>query len=119
MRVRFVDISTDNSIGVRITFSDPPTYGIAICKTGISFTMPGTEKYRIWTFKKQDNTLQLLCNGVEICNFNYGDSTTNGGCADKWPDKFSHIQLQFASGSGVSDTASDFYREYRTGRSKL
>ena len=117
MRVRFIDISTDNSIGVRITLSDPPTYGIAVCRTGISFTLPGTEKYNIWTFKKQDNTLQLLCNGVEIFNFNYGDSSNNDGCADNWPDKFSHIQ--FASGSGVSDTASDFYREYRIGKSKL
>ena len=114
MRVRFVDVSIDNSIGVRITFSDPPTYGVADCETGTSFNLPDKEMYRIWTFKKLDGTLQLLCNGLEVFNFNYTDSTTNGDCSDNWPDNFSHIK--FASGPGVSDTASDIYREFRSGK---
>ena len=116
MRVRFVGMTTDTmkTMGVRITFSDPPTYGISVCETGIGFKLSSTEKYRIWTFKKLDGTLQLLCNGLEIYNFNYTDSSTNNDCTDNWPDNFSHIT--FASGPGVSDTASDFYREFRSGK---
>ena len=103
-----------DSMEVRIIFSNPPLYSIMKCDKNSNFTLPGTERYRIWTFTKQDNTLQLLCNGVEIFNFNYVEFSTNTECSETWSQNISNIQLM--SDSDVSDTASDFYREYRTGK---
>ena len=75
--------------------------------------MPGTEKYRIWTFKKQDDTLQLLCNGVEIYNLNYAESS-NTDCKPRWSQDFSIIR--FVSSDDKPDTASDSYRQYTDGK---
>ena len=86
--VRFLDKNSEGA-GIHMKFVDPPSYTIGSCTQETDFSIPGTEKYRIWTFKKQDNTLQLLCNGVEIFNFNYGDSPAE--CKSWWTKDFAKI----------------------------
>ena len=100
--------------GIDIEFTNPPTYIIGSCTQKTDFTLLGTENYRIWTFKKQDTTLQLLCNGVEIFNFNYGDSPAQSDCKSVWSRDFAYIR--FTKENVATDTASDLYRNIVYGK---
>ena len=105
--------STYDGAGIFIYFNELLTYTIGWCKKdkNVTFTLPGKEKYRIWTFMKQDNTLQLLCNGVEIFNFNYAEPFSNNDeCKTRWSQALT--KMRFPSDSYVSDTASDYFRPY-------
>ena len=106
--VRFLDTNSEGA-GIDIKFTDPPSNSIGYCIPRVNFTMPGAEKYRIWTFIKQDNTLQLLCNGVEIFNFNYSDLST-----ECWWSK-DIAKIAFPSNEELTDTASDYYRSFKDG----
>ena len=111
MRVRFLKLSTTTGARVEVTFSDPPTYTISSCGiNNVIFNMPGGEKHRIWTFIKHDRTLQLLCNGVEIFNLNFGESANE--CREMWSLDFEEIKFS-KNVDGVADTASDFFRAYK------
>ena len=111
--MRFLRLNTTTGARVEVTFSDPPTYTIGSCGTNnVNFTMPCREKHRIWTFTKQDRTLQLLCNGVEIFNLNFGESANE--CREMWSSDFEEIKFS-KNADGVSDTASDFFRAYKKG----
>ena len=81
------------------------------CTGNEEFTMPGTEKYRIWTFKKENKRLKLFCNGEEIFNFNYGNSPAE--CRSRWSNDLPKIS--FPSNDDFTDTASDFYRGFTHG----
>ena len=113
MFVRFVGQNSSGTVGIDVIFTNPPTYDIGHCGTRTDFALPGTEKYRIWTFKKQDNTLQLLCNGAEIYNLNYTEYLDDETCGEKWSLDFTH--LRFVKSASLTDTASDFYRPYTKG----
>ena len=110
--MKFTDEDT-GTVGINVFFTDPPSYNVGHCGTKTDFTLPGTEKYRIWTFKKQDNTLQLLCNGVEIFNINYVESPKKD-CKPQWSQDFSIIR--FVNADSKPDTASDSYRQYADGK---
>ena len=101
--------------GISVFFVNKPTYSLGYCDAQkfVQFNMPGTEKYRIWTIIKQNGTLQLLCNGVEIINYDYFESSTNGKCKKRWSRDF--FKIKFARNSNLNDTASDFYRPYTGG----
>ena len=109
--VRFLD-STPEGPGIDIEFTDPPSASIGYCRSRVTFSMPGIEKYRIWTFKKQDNTLQLLCNGVEILNLKYIE-ISDKGCNNIWSRDF--VKIIFPDNKDGIDTASDHYRNVATG----
>ena len=75
--------------------------------------MPGTEKYRIWTFKKQNSRLlKLYCNGEEVFSINYDNSPAD--CKNRWSKDFAKIS--FPSNAEFTDTASDFYRGFTDGK---
>ena len=112
MWVKFTDEDTGTA-GINVDFTDTPSYNVGHCGTRTDFTLPGTENYRIWTFKKQDNTLQLLCNGVEIFNINYVASPKEA-CKSQWSQDFSIIR--FVNSNDKPDTASDSYRQYADGK---
>ena len=116
MWVRFTGIDPNLAAGISIEFTDPASYFIGFCVES-TFTLPGTDKYRIWTFKKQDDTLQLLCNGVEIFNFNYEKESPRGECRDKWSSDFS--KMMFPSNYDLVDNASDLYRQHVEGKYRL
>ena len=114
MWIRFVELNSDTGPGITITFSDPASYAVGRCGDD-TFTMHGTEKYRIWTFKKQDSTLQLLCNGVEIYSLNY--LGVSDECKSIWSKDFGQIIFSDKSDeNGLVDNASDFYRQLTTGK---
>ena len=70
----------------------------------VPFTEPETSINKVWTFIKLDGSLQLLCNGVEVFNFNLEESSAD--CKMAWtPDM---IEVKFSSTDSTSDTASDF-----------
>ena len=109
--VRF--LQQQNGGGLSVWFEDPPRYNLGYCTDMISserksFSMPGVEKHRVWTVRKRNNQLQLLCNGVEIFNFNFAESSSSV-CRSKWSLDFTHIQ--FARGETQVDTASDYFRQ--------
>ena len=111
--VRFIGQNSGGSVGIDVIFTDPPTYDIGYCGTRTDLIMPGTEKYRIWTFQKENNTIQLLCNGVEIYNLNYAEYSDDKNCIVRWSLDFTH--LRFVKSASLTDTASDFYRPYTKG----
>ena len=100
--------------GVKIFLNNMPKYSIGFCPEvgDIQFSLPGTKKYRIWTFKKLNNRLKLLCNGVEIYNFNFANSDTSD-CRNQWSRNFNKIS--FPSNEENVDTASDFFRRFTDG----
>ena len=115
MWIRFVELNSDTGPGITIKFSDPAYYAIGRCGDE-TFTLPGTEKYRVWTFTKQDNTLQLLCNGVEIYSLNYLESGASDECKTMWSKDFGRMIFSSSSAeNGLVDNASDFYRQLGTG----
>ena len=110
--VRFED-----TVGFGVRFKNPPEYWIGACtgnNTYITFTLPEMKEKLVWTFKKDDETLELRCDGVEIFNFNYKFSTSSGpasACKDLWSKYFTY--LEFKKG----DNASDYYRSDPGGES--
>ena len=114
MWIRFVELNSDTGPGIMIKFSDPSSYAVGRCGDD-TFTLPGTEKYRIWTFRKQDNTLQLLCNGVEIFKMNYLEVSDE--CKSIWSKDFGRMIFSSISAeNGLVDNASDLYRELGRGK---
>ena len=113
MWIRFQDSAKDGA-GIFVYFTTQPTYRVGWCTENVQFTMSGTEKYRIWTFKKESSILKLFCNRVEIFNFNFVESSLNEDrCKDTW--SLALTQLRFQSNSNVADVASDYFRPYRRG----
>ena len=111
MLVRFVKLDTKEGPGIRIKFSNPPR--IRHCEFDLSFTLPGTSRYRIWTFKKEDGKLQLSCNGVQINDFNYLESD-NVECKEMWSYDFAHVRIVCHNND---ETATDYMRQYKDGES--
>ena len=87
-------------IAVRVG-SNPPRFSLSGC-SGIEFTPP-VEDEKVWTISKTDSALTIECNGVELVDFKFAESS-GSGCAEKWGQQVN--QIEFSS----SDTASDSYR---------
>ena len=107
--MRFVELNSDTVRGIDIDFTDPPTFNIGYCGPRSEFTMPSEceENYRTWTFIKEDNTLNMLCNGARIYRFYYATSTVDE-CTDMWSSDSDRII--FPRDDVATDTASDYYR---------
>ena len=101
MWVRFVELNSHNGAGIWVTFDDPPTYDIGYFgQQNIKFTMPSTNKNRIWTFSKRDNAVKLFCNGVEIFDYSFTESTLPN-CKIQW--NLNLAQIQFAENTNIVD----------------
>ena len=102
--------------GLQIMFTDPPQYNIGRCATGwITFNIPlPDEQIRTWTITKTNNeSVSLFCNGVEIYNYLFSESTDDD-CVPRWSTDVAN--MAFKSSSAAVDTASDEYREQPTGK---
>ena len=113
MWVRFVDVIGVGP-GIKVKFLDPPRYSIGYCKNLTDFPKTGSKKKKVWTFKKENNTLQLFCDKEEIFNFNYLDCSQNTEeceeCKQKWSG-INYNQIKFnGHDDGLEDNASDYYR---------
>ena len=106
--VRFLVLTTGP--GLRISDKDLPEYEIGYCTGRVKFTMPGVDKARVWTFTKTAETLQLLCDGETIFDFNYAESSSSDDqCRNRWSSNFA--QITFQSKRLIKDTASDSFRQ--------
>ena len=112
--IRFNPLHSDDGPGILINFQDEPEYSIGYCEADVPFTLPGTDKPRVWTVRKPQERLKLLCNGVQIFDFNFADSTLTNECRNKWALDFAGIKFS-ATRYGV-DKASDFFRQFSNGK---
>jgi len=113
IRVGF--FSEDGSGGaVFVKFTDPPQYAIGWCihPDWVTFTNMPVEDTRVWTITKTATSLALVCNGVEIFNYLFSEST-NSACVTRWSGDM--VTIRFMSSDNVVDTASDKYRAKPTG----
>ena len=129
--VRFVFLNSvqDEGVGIKIFFSDRPKYTIGYClnEAEFDFPEPDLSKYRVWTFKKQNNLMQLLCNDVKLYELNLDEKQNSHKtpCLDKWSKKYTHVQFVYQHDEPqepdgqpkFKDKASDYMREYKDGKS--
>ena len=128
--IRFIEIDTNIGPGITIIFSDPPLYAIGYCKSMAEFevSMPNASAsgYRIWTFKKQGNKTDLFCNGIKMFDLNLDvyPYSNNENCKDRWSRNFARIKFvhqpndpdQPGDPPRLTDTASDYMRQYEGGK---
>ncbi|KAL5253916.1 hypothetical protein ACHWQZ_G013619 [Mnemiopsis leidyi] len=110
---QFIDSDSDGR-GIAVKLNSLPHYEIGFCNNGIGIPLDklGTDKYRIWTFEQDDTRIKLYCNGMQIFDYDPQHSTVEK-CRQQWSLKSSI--LKFGQNSAKMDTASDFYRDYKTG----
>ena len=117
IRVGFL---SEDSVGgaVHVKFTDPHQYRIGWCiqPDWVTFTNMPVEDTRVWTITKTATSLVLVCNGVEIFNYLFSEST-NSDCVLQWSGDM--VTIKFMSTTYGVDTASDKYRAKPTGRLSL
>ena len=117
MWVQFLDSSADENKGggISLYFDSQPTYYLGYCesKVHIPVNKLGTAKNRTWTIKKENTRMKLYCNGVEIFDIET-QTSTKSECRARW--SFDCAKIRFASTTYGTDTASDFYRKYISGK---
>ena len=93
---------------MRIT--DPPEYYVAFCNDNwTTFTAPDDHDFKTWTITKTATTMSLSCNGVEIANYTFSESTREE-CATKWSRD--GVRLKFKG----NDNASEEFRARPIGK---
>ena len=91
---------------VWIKFTSPVQYLINSCSSKWTElpVQPPDEVDKIWTIRKNTTNLNIECNGVEVLNYQFSDSS-DPECVDKWGgDVVEKIKFY------PDDTASDSYR---------
>eukprot|EP00116_Pleurobrachia_bachei_P006278 sb/3466540/ len=92
---------------VEVRFTKPIQYYISYCATSWPElpVQPGDEVDKIWTIRKTNTTLNIECNGVEVLNYQFSNSSRDK-CVPKWGGDVVK-KIRFHS---YYDTASDSYR---------
>ena len=108
--------SNNGVVGLNVKFYDNPAYAIGRCEQGeITAEKLGTDRNRIWTVEKEGSRVKLSCNGKEIVDLETGTSDVKE-CKDRWVDDFPGMRfIDDSGGSGLKDTASDYFRQHRAG----
>ena len=110
LRVAFYTGNGSEAGGIRVKFTTPPSYWIDYCNpVWVTFTSIPDEQARTWTITETDTSVILACNGVEIFNYLFSESTTDN-CVPTWSRDA--VKMTFKS----DDTASDEYRTKPTGK---
>ena len=90
-----------------VTFSSPMQYFIFACTPGNAHidlpVQPPVEVDKIWTIIKTETAIIVSCNGVEVLNYLFADSSDDR-CVPRWGGGVE--QIRFID----SDSASDYYR---------
>ena len=109
--IRFVD-HENNGPGLDISFDNPPTWNVGFCQNGerIPLAIPQSRsKTTVWTITKTVAFMRVFCDGEEVFNYNFADSTMIT-CETYWATRTTdHILFE------SSDTGTDSYRQFRTG----
>ena len=97
-----------------VKFPSPIEYLISHCANKPELPVqPPDQVAKIWTFRKSTTAIIIECNGVEVLNYKFSDSS-DSRCVTKWEgDKVDEIK--FTS----YDTASDGYRAKQTGNDRV
>ena len=115
--VQFADLSKSSGKGggISLYFEYQPKYDLGYCESRVHIPVNklGTDKIRIWTIKKENTRMKLYCNGVEIFDIET-QTSTKSDCRTHW--LFDCAKMRFASTNEGADTASDFYRKYKSGK---
>ena len=112
---RFFDTATSQLRGISVYLESPPIYSIGYCtsRAEIPLNKLGSNKNRIWTIELDSRRVKLSCNGIQI--FDYDPQLSDSqDCRENW--SLGASILKFGANSEEMDNASDFYREYTTGK---
>eukprot|EP00116_Pleurobrachia_bachei_P015522 sb/3475784/ len=90
--------------GVGVKFTKPIQYVIGFCNTSLLPVQPPEEVDKIWTIQKTATAVRIDCNGVEVLNYQFSDSSESS-CVSRWGGDVVEKILFYAY-----DTASDSYR---------
>ena len=93
-----------------VGFYTPFKYWMGYCQpswTPLS-TQPPDDVDKTWTFTKTSTAFIISCNGVEVLNYVFSDSSESN-CASKWSQDI--VYVKFAS----YDEASDYYYKLPAG----
>ena len=100
------DGSFISSFGVKF-FSKTSTvrYYVSYCTSNMPDlpVQPPVEEDKIWTITKTETALIITCNGVEVLNYLFADSS-DSKCVPAWGGDVEEIYFR------LDDRASDFYR---------
>ena len=79
-------------------------------------TNSSASEYRIWTFNKQENKMDVSCNGIKIFDMDLDvyPYSNDEDCKSEWSRNFAHIK--FVHQSNLTDTASDYMRNCEYGK---
>ena len=102
----YILIVTDVGI-IGVKFDDSIEYAINSCTSNWRDlpVQPPVEVDKIWTINKTETAFIITCNGVEVLNYLFADSSKTS-CATTWGgDVVENIEFK------STETASDFYRE--------
>ena len=115
---QFFDTATSQLRGISIYLKSPPIFSIGYCtsKAEIPLNKLGSDKNRIWTIVIDSTRIKLSCNGELIIDYD-AQLSSNQECREKW--SFGASNLRFGDNFEEMDNASDFYREYTTGKEIL
>ena len=111
----FYDGADETFRGIILDFKSTLTVDIRYCpddQNEISPSKLGTDKIRIWTIILENLNIKILCNGIEIIDYDPQNSGSEQ-CGNRW--NFGGSQFKFSS----DDNSSDLYREYTTGEQVL
>ena len=106
-----VDMYKESSLISTFTlqFVSTVKYYIGYCQSQIDLPeQPPDEVDKIWTIAKTDTALIITCNGVEVLNYLFADSS-GSACAPKWGGDV--VEQIITNGA-----AADFYRAGKTCR---
>ena len=111
---QFVD-ADGNGRGISVYFNPSLRYEIGYCVENIEISLEklGIDKNRIWTIELENTRIKLYCNGMQIFDYDPQQSTDEK-CRQQWSLESSI--LKFGQNTEEMDTASDFYREFKTGK---
>ena len=100
---------------VIVEFTSPMKYNIYYCADWTSLPVqPPDEVNKTWTIQKTATAFSIECNGVEVLNYKFGDSSKTN-CITRWGgDVVDKIMF-----NASFDTASDSYRAKPTGDKRV
>ena len=109
MVVRLYDEQKSHTSSLVIQFISPMKYRVNHCVTSYTVlpTQPPDDVDKIWTFTKTSTAFIISCNGVELLNYVFSDSSRSK-CVPTWSRDVEKIDFH------RNDSASDFYRAHAT-----
>ena len=116
LRVGFDTADGSSASGLKVKLTTPPSYVIGYCTTWVTFTNIPEERVRTWTITETETSVILACNGVEIVNYLFSESTKDT-CVPYWSRNAE--KMMFRSDSAGIDTASDEYRAKPSGKKEI